>query len=90
MSRNSSATHEKNKHSISPILKTDSMPEDEGEVHIKAEAVSSTTTKQQWSVLSVISLDTFNISVRIGKKRFNYAKLDKGEELLLISYEELN
>ena len=32
----------------------------------------------------------FHISVRIGKKRFNYAKLDKGEELLLISYEELN
>jgi hypothetical protein len=43
------------------------MSEDEGEVHTEAEAkgeaVSSTTTKQQWSVLSAISLDTFNMSV---------------------------
>jgi hypothetical protein len=67
MSRNSSVTQEKNKHSRSPILKIDSMSEDEGEVHTEAEAkgeaVSSTTTKQQWSVLSAISLDTFNMSV---------------------------
>jgi hypothetical protein len=30
------------------------------------------------------------MSVLIGKKRVNYAELDEGEELLLMSYEELN
>ena len=50
------------------------MPKDEGEVlHTEAEAegeaVSSTTTKQQWSVLSAISLDTFNMSVQAGIKK---------------------
>jgi hypothetical protein len=73
MSRISSITQEKNKHSRSPILKIDSMPEDEGEVHTEVEAegevVSSTTTKQQWSVLSAISLDTFNMSVQAGIKK---------------------
>jgi hypothetical protein len=76
MSRNSSVTQEKNKHSRSPILKIDLMPKDEGEVlHTEAEAeaegeaVSSTTTKQQWSVLSAICLDTFNMSVQAGIKK---------------------
>jgi hypothetical protein len=49
------------------------MPEDEGEVHTEVEAegevVSYTTTKQQRSVLSAISLDTFNMSVQAGIKK---------------------